>query len=91
MRVRVQFFATLRDRAGASEIELCLPDAATVRDALAQLVAQRPGLAPEVSADGLSDSVNVFLNGKNVMALDGLSTPLKDGDVINLFPPLGGG
>ncbi len=91
MRVKVQLFATLRDLVGKREVELFLPDAATVRDALIQLIAQQPRLASEMSTERLIGSVNIFLNGRNILALDGLSTPLQEGDVLNLFPPLGGG
>ena len=34
MQVRVRLFAGLRERAGADELELELPDGASVRDAL---------------------------------------------------------
>ena len=91
MRVKVQLFATLRDLVGKREVELFLPDAATVHDALIQLIAQQPRLASEMSTDRLIGSVNIFLNGRNILALDGPSTPLQEGDVLNLFPPLGGG
>jgi molybdopterin converting factor small subunit len=33
----------------------------------------------------------VFLNARNVTALGGLDTPLKDDDVLSVVPPLSGG
>ena len=39
----------------------------------------------------LNDNVAILVNGRHYTALDGLETPLKSGDEINIFPPLGGG
>ncbi len=33
----------------------------------------------------------IFLNGRNILALDGLSTTLDEGDDLLIFPPVGGG
>jgi len=35
--------------------------------------------------------VNVLKNGRNIHFLNGLETPLSEGDVIALFPPAAGG
>jgi len=43
--------------------------------------------APET----LRDFVNILRNGRNIHFLAGLDTPLDDGDVIALFPPVAGG
>ena len=32
-----------------------------------------------------------LVNGKSVVALNGLQTELKDGDVLAILPPVGGG
>jgi|Deesub1362A_J573_1020465.scaffolds.fasta_scaffold12810_2 molybdopterin synthase sulfur carrier subunit len=91
MEIKVQLFAVLRTKAGVDEICISLPQGATVGEALARLVDMRPDLASELSPERISKSVNIFLNGRNILVLDGLSTPLREGDVLNLFPPLGGG
>jgi molybdopterin converting factor small subunit len=33
----------------------------------------------------------VFLNARNINALGGLDTPLSDGDVLSVVPPISGG
>jgi molybdopterin converting factor small subunit len=43
--------------------------------------------APET----LRDFVNIRKNGRNIHFLAGLETPLDNGDVIALFPPVAGG
>lgn len=41
--------------------------------------------------DKLSKFILIGLNGKDIRALEGLNTPLKDGDIICLLPAIGGG
>ena len=44
MKVRVQFFSRLRDIVGASELEMEMPDNATVEDLLGRIYARSPDL-----------------------------------------------
>jgi len=44
MKVRVQFYAQLRDLVGIRELELELPEGATVRELLGEIYAQQPAL-----------------------------------------------
>ncbi len=76
MHVRVRLFAMLRERAGASELELELPDGARVRDALA---------AVEELAAGLP-----LVMAVNREYVDG-DAPLAPGDELALIPPVSGG
>ncbi|HWE34085.1 MAG TPA: molybdenum cofactor biosynthesis protein MoaE [Solirubrobacteraceae bacterium] len=76
MHVRVRLFAGLRDRAGAEEIELELPDGATVKDALVQL-------------SGVSDGVNVVMAVNREYA--DANVPLHPDDELALIPPVSGG
>src|SRR2546421_10480168 len=76
MRVRVRLFAALRERAGASEIELELPDGARVRDALEQI-------------RGLTDGVPVVMAVNQEYADP--AAPLAPGDEMALIPPVSGG
>ena len=76
MRVRVRLFAALRERAGADEIEVELPDVATVADAL-QCVRALTNDAPVVMA----------VNHEYADA----STPLSADDELALIPPVSGG
>ena len=76
MEIRVRLFAILRERAGASELTLELPEGARVRDALAELAGLAEGL-PLVMA------VN-----RDYAAED---TVLDPGDELALIPPVSGG
>jgi molybdopterin converting factor subunit 1 len=76
VHVRVRLFAILRERAGAEELELELPEGARVRDALARVGALAEGV-PLVMA-------------VNREYADG-DLALAPGDELALIPPVSGG
>jgi molybdopterin converting factor subunit 1 len=76
MVVHIRLFAMLRERAGASELSLELPEGARVRDALAALESLAGGL-PLVMA------VNREYASEDA--------PLSAGDELALIPPVSGG
>lgn len=76
MQVHIRLFAGLRERAGASEVALELPDGARVADALAQLQ-HVTGDVPVVMA------VNQEYADETM--------PLASGDELALIPPVSGG
>ena len=49
MRITVRLFAGHRERAGTSEVELNVPEGASVGDVFAALVVSYPGLAETAS------------------------------------------
>jgi MoaD family protein len=65
----------------------------TVGDAVQALVGRHPGLAEQLlTADGeLHRFVNVYVNGRDVRYLEGLSTPIEARDEIRLLPAIAGG
>jgi molybdopterin synthase catalytic subunit len=74
--VRIRLFAMLRERAGASELSLELPEGARVRDALVALESLAAGL-PLVMA------INREYASEDA--------PLSPGDELALIPPVSGG
>jgi MoaE-MoaD fusion protein len=76
MQVTVRLFAMLRERAGASEVTLELPDGARVRDAIAAL-------------DGVVDDLPVVMAVNREYAPD--DAVLDAGDELALIPPVSGG
>jgi molybdopterin converting factor small subunit len=68
-------------------------EGATLRDVLADLDTQHPGLlARVVAADGsLHRFVNVYVNEEDVRYLGALETEVGDGDVVSILPAVAGG
>jgi molybdopterin synthase catalytic subunit len=82
MDVSVRLFATLRERAGRDEVNLELPDGATVADALEALRGE-PGLAEPLERMRVAMAVN-----RDYADPD---THLAAGDELALVPPVSGG
>ena len=81
MRVRVLYFASLRERAGADCDEIDLPAGASLLDAVASATRLRPGIG------ALDASIRYARN----LELSDTSTLLADGDEVALLPPVSGG
>lgn len=93
MQVTVKSFATLRN-VMESRLTQELNDGSTLSDLLTLLMERYPGLRDEIFEEGrreLQDYVNILVNGRNINFINGLDTELKDGDLVVLFPPAGGG
>jgi molybdopterin converting factor subunit 1 len=76
MEVTVRLFAMLRERAGAREVRLDLPDGARVRDAIAAL-------------GGVTEGVPVVMAVNREYAPE--DAVLDPGDELALIPPVSGG
>ena len=81
MRIRVLYFAGLRERAGCDQDDLDLPPGALLADAVAEAGRRRTALSP------LDASVRFALNRE---LADG-SASLAAGDEVALLPPVSGG
>lgn len=82
MTVQIRLFASLRERAGSEQMELELPDGATVADALARLDEQGP-LAGVIGRLCVQMAVN-----RDYATQD---TALSANDELALIPPVSGG
>jgi molybdopterin converting factor small subunit len=65
-------------------------EATTVGDAVAQIVAREPLIAPRVLFQG-RPMVSFVLNGRHLRPSEALATGLAHGDRLELFPPVAGG
>jgi molybdopterin converting factor subunit 1 len=81
MRVRIKFFAILRERAGTGEVSKEIADGTTVADLWRQLQADYPKLA--VPGIRLLYAVN-----QHYVSLD---HKLSDNDEVVFVPPVSGG
>jgi molybdopterin synthase sulfur carrier subunit len=97
--VRVTLPGVLREVAGgAHELPIALSGddsggGATVGDVLAELRSAYPVLGRRMCDEtgALRRHVNVFVDGDSVRDLDGLSTAVRDGTVIDVLPSIAGG
>ena len=81
MKIRVQFYAQLRDLIGMHQLDVDLAEGATVRDLLEKIYAQQPALR---------------LHDKSILVGAGLEFvdrdyKLKPGEEIAIMPPVQGG
>jgi molybdopterin synthase sulfur carrier subunit len=95
INVKVRIFATFRDILGIKETDLQFPSSVTVRS-LVQTLSDKYSqgkLEGEVfdKSSRVQKYVKILVNGRDIDFLDGPSTQLKDGDIVAMFPPVGGG
>jgi sulfur-carrier protein len=75
---------------GVGEVSV---EASTVGEALKALDSAHPGFAERIFDDqgDLRRFVNVFLADEDVRFLDGLATPVADGQTLSIVPAVAGG
>jgi molybdopterin converting factor small subunit len=75
---------------GAGEVQA---EGATVGEVLKALDAAHPGFADRLFDEGgnLRRFVNVFLADEDVRFLEGLATPVSDGQTLSIVPAVAGG
>jgi molybdopterin synthase sulfur carrier subunit len=92
--LKVHFYATLRSLVGRKTVDLPLPEGATVRALVDEIVVRFPALRTKLLAEdgSLARNVHVFVNGRGVGFLpDGLATRIAGEDSIDVFPAVAGG
>lgn len=95
LKIKVRYYGYLQLLFGRLEEEMVLPAGATVNDLLQELRAKIP--TPEVvsgrePAFFLSpEDLLLGINGRRLSLNQGRDHLLQEGDIIDLFPPLGGG
>jgi len=92
--VNVQFFASARELVGTRGEALELRDGATVKDLL-ELLARNHGQGLrdylyDPKSGELRKSIQLLIGDRVISQTGGLATPLTDGCVFALIPPVGG-
>jgi molybdopterin synthase sulfur carrier subunit len=91
MAVTVRIPTTMRPISGGnSTVEV---EGANLRDVLAALDAAHNGFKDRLfdEAGELHKFVNIFVSDDDVRYLQGLDTPVKDGDTVSIIPAVAGG
>ena len=75
---------------GQSEVNV---NGSNISDALTDLTTQYPSLKPHLFNEGgdLRPFVNLFVGENNIKDLQGVNTPIQDGQKIMLIPSIAGG
>ena len=91
MSITVRIPTALRTlTGGASEVSV---DGGTVGEILKSLDAAHPGMGERLfdDAGALRRFVNVFVADEDIRFLDGLSTPVGEGQAVSIIPAVAGG
>jgi len=95
MKVKVQYFAAVRELVGLREEILELPDLSNVGILLGELVRRHGERLREYLFDtktgNLRQSIQFLIGDKPVLGAGAASTILPDGVVFAIIPPVGGG
>ena len=71
-------------------VEVAAADVKGLLDQLEQAYAGLKGLVRNERGE-VHHHVNIYVNSEAIESLDGLATPLKDGDEVAIIPALAGG
>lgn len=91
MAVTIRIPTTLRPLSGGnSTVQV---DGATLGEVLANLETAHPGFQDRLFDDqgGLRRFVNLFVADDDVRYLQGLDTPVPDGETVSIIPAVAGG
>lgn len=79
---------------GRPSVQLTVPPGATVRGVLDELAAAHGGLRARLFDPATGDLLSylfVELNGRDIRTLQGLATPVGEGDALSVLIPVAGG
>jgi molybdopterin synthase sulfur carrier subunit len=92
MKIKVKFYATFKELFGAEVKEIELKDGSHIQDLLNLLCNSRQCSQEIFDQSGnISRYIKILKNGRHIEFLDGVHTELGEGDVVAMFPPMGGG
>ena len=95
LKIKVRYFTTLRELAGTKEEDLEMKEEislAQVIDEISLMYGEEAFDYLHVRATGMVDpSIKFLVNGVDAHRLRGFETRLREGDVVSVIPPIGGG
>jgi molybdopterin converting factor small subunit len=91
MAVTVSIPTALRQYAGGSAS--LAAEHGTVGQVLAALVEQHPSLGRQIYDDAgkLRSFVNIYVGDEDIRYLQGVETPVPDGETVSIIPAIAGG
>jgi molybdopterin synthase sulfur carrier subunit len=94
MTITVKFLGALRHISGAGELALNIKGVLSIKELMNEIVRKVPALKPSLThqqPEDLRSNTLMLVNGREISALNGLETNLKDGDEIIFVPVVHGG
>ena len=95
MYVTVKFFATLREITGKKEEKIKVTENSTLNSLIEHLSKKYGTTFTEhiykKGEGNINPTLQFLIDGTNVNALNGFKTKLKNGNVVVIIPPVGGG
>lgn len=92
--MEIHFYATLRSVVGKKTVQLDLPVGVTARQVVDELVRIYPALRQELLDEQgqFYKHQKFIINGRDMIYLEKeIDTVIQPGDILDLFPPVGGG
>ena len=91
--MQVKVFATLRPIVGGAIVPATTEPGQTVRVLVDEMITRWPDLRPEMvdTTGKLLQRIQIFVNGRNIIYLNGIETIIPERANISIFPPVGGG
>jgi molybdopterin synthase sulfur carrier subunit len=95
MKITLHTILGIKQAIGEKTLEIDIPRESTIEDFLAYMK-RRWGekLYPHLfnpADDTLNPHVRVMVNGQTIQYLQGMNTPLNEGDEVLILPPASGG
>lgn len=92
MNIKVRFYGVAYEHIGVREWYPELLEGSKIEDLLDLLVNEFPALQEMVyDEDAFRDYLAISVNNVDILGLEGTRTVLRDGDVVFIMPPIGGG
>ena len=92
MNIKVRFYGVAYEQTGVREWYPALQGGSNLEDLLDLMIVEYPELKEMVfDEDVFRDYLAISINNVDILGLDGSHTVLKDGDVVFVMPPIGGG
>ncbi|WP_416149615.1 ubiquitin-like small modifier protein 1 [Salipaludibacillus sp. HK11] len=89
----IKVFATFREICDGKTIQVPYEEGRFIGEILDDVISQFPEMEEELFTPErrVKQHVHVFINGRNIIHLDGLESEVKPEDQLALFPPVAGG
>jgi MoaD family protein len=94
LKVKIQYFASVRELVNLSEETIDVPAGTNVRNLLDLLTAKHGDKLKEYLLDDTGNPrkhLQFLLNEQSIFQTGGFSTPLRDDSTFAIIPPVGGG